>query len=263
MSTTTLGDIEVAHTEAGSGDPVVFIHGLAEDRASWQVQQRDLVDLRTYSYDLRGHGQTTLGDAEGTLAQLGSDLIRFLEQVSGPATVVGFSLGGTIALWAAAERPDLVPHVVVLGTSSVVGRAAAEFYGQRISQAADTTSSEFRDGMRQDTEAALTTARDRLDEIVSARLGAVGSGGGYRNAARAMAGLRDAPLTPRLAEVKVPVDVVGATGDTFCPPKATRIIVDALGDVVQHEIRDAGHLMNADNPGAVTDVVRAAISGRK
>lgn len=260
----TIGDIDVAYTESGVGTatPVVLVHGLAEDHSTWKVQQRDLHDVHTYAYDLRGHGGSSLGDADGTLEQLGRDLLGFLEQVTGPAIVVGFSLGGTVALWAAAERPDLVTQAVVLGTSSVVGRAATGFYGQRIEQASDTSSTEFRTGMREDTAAALALAGDRLDDVVAARLAAVNDGRGYANAARAMAGLNAAPLTPRLGEVKVHVDVVGATEDSFCPAKAATIITDALADVTYHEIPEAGHLMNIDNPDAVTAVIRTTLSGR-
>jgi pimeloyl-ACP methyl ester carboxylesterase len=260
--TATVGDLEVSYTEAGSGRPVVLVHGLAESKGTWAVQQHELIDVHTFAYDLRGHGDTTLGHADATLEQLGTDLLRFLETVTGPATVVGFSLGGTVALWAAAERPDLVTHAVVLGTSSVVGRAATGFYANRIAQASDPTSEEFRTGLRDDTAAALVVAHDRLDDVVDDRLAAVGDGRGYISAATAMAGLHVAPLTPRLADVKVHVDVVGATGDTFCPARAAQIITDALTDVTYHEIPDAGHLMNIDNPDAVTAVIRATLSGR-
>ncbi|MEO5666036.1 MAG: alpha/beta fold hydrolase [Nocardioides sp.] len=262
MSSVTIGDIEVAYTEAGDGPPVVLVHGLAEDRGTWSAQQSALTGVRTLAYDLRGHGGTTLGSPDGSLAQLGADLLGFLEAVTGPATVVGFSLGGTVALWAAAERPDLVTHAVVLGTSSVVGRAATGFYAGRIELAGDTTTPEFRTALRDDTAAALVTPDAPLDAIVEARLAAVGDGRGYANAARAMSALNAAPLTPRLADVAVPVDVVGAAGDTFCPPKAARIITDALSDVSYHEIPDAGHLMNVDNPDAVTAAIRTTLSGR-
>jgi pimeloyl-ACP methyl ester carboxylesterase len=266
MSTgrTTVGDIEIAWTEAGpaEGRPVVLVHGLAEGRGTWAVQQEALSDVHTYAYDLRGHGETTLGEPDGSLEQLGNDLVGFLEAVTGPAVVVGFSLGGTVALWAAAERPDLVTRAVVLGTSSVVGRAAAEFYGTRIAAASDTSSDEFRVALRDDTRAALAVSADRLDEVVAARLAAVGDGGGYINAARAMAGLNQAPLTPRLSEVKVHVDVVGATGDTFCPLKAAQIILDALPDASYVEIPDAGHLMNIDNPQGVTRALRLTLDER-
>ena len=262
MTTVTLGDIEVAYDDAGAGAPVVLVHGLAEGRGAWRVQQRDLTDVHTFAYDLLVHGDTTLGQADATLAQLGGDLIAFLDKVTGPATVVGFSLGGTVALWAAAERPDLVTQVIVLGPSSVVGRAAVGFYDRRIGQAADTSSAEFHTALREDTAAALAVAHDRLDEVVTARLAAVGDGHGYRNAARAMARLNAAPLTPRLAAVQAHVDVVGASQDAFCPAKAATIITDALRDASYHEIPNAGHLMNIDDPDAVTAVMRTALPGR-
>lgn len=258
----TVGDIKVAYTCAGSGQPVVLIHGLAEGRGTWVRQQAELTEFQTYAYDLRGHGETTLGRGEATLKQLGNDLLGFLETVSGPAIVVGFSLGGTVALWAAAERPDLVRRAVVLGTSSVVGRSAVEFYDNRIEMARTTGSPEFSQAISDDTTAGLAVAHDQLKEIVAARLAAIGEGGGYRNAARAMAALHGEPLTPRLAQVEVHVDVIGATGDTFCPHKAAQIILDALPDAAYHEISGAGHLMNIDNPQAVTDVLRSTLAER-
>jgi 3-oxoadipate enol-lactonase len=258
----TVADIDIAYTAAGSGAPVVLVHGLAGDRISWSAQLGSLDGFRTVAYDLRGHGSTTLGNAEGTLAQLGGDLLGFLEHVTGPATVVGFSLGGTVALWAAAQRSELVTHAVVLGTSSVVGRAAANYYADRIAKAANTSSEEFRSALRDDTAAAIATATHRLDDVVAARLRAVGDGRGFVNAARAIANLRPQPLTPLLAGVKIHVDVIGASADTFCPAKAAAIIVDALADSSYQEIDGTGHLMNVDDPNAVTEAVRAALAGR-
>lgn len=252
MKSVTLGDIDVAYNEAGEGPAVVLIHGLAEGSATWAVQQRELASCHTYAYDLRGHGGSTLGDADGSLEQLGRDLVAFLEKVSGPAVVVGFSLGGTVALWAAAERPDLVTRVVAMGTSSVVGRGALGFYDDRIAKASDTASAAFHEAMHADTVAALVRKHDTLESIIDARLEAVGDGQGYANAARAMKALNASPLTPRLPDVQVPVTVVGGSDDAFCPYKAAKIIIDALPDAVYQEIPEAGHLMNVDNPRAVT-----------
>jgi pimeloyl-ACP methyl ester carboxylesterase len=262
MNRTTINDIDVAYTVEGTGDPVVFIHGLAEDLHTWRGQQRALGGrFRGFACDLRGHGGTSPGRCDGTLAQLGGDLLAFIERVNGPALVVGFSLGGTIALWAAAERPDLVRKSIVLGTSSVVGRSAVQFYQDRIAQAADTGSAEFRAAMRADTEAGLFKAHESLDRIVAARLAAVGDGRGYVNAARAMMGLHAEPLTPRLSRIETPVVVIGAEHDRFCPQKAASIILDALPGAGFVTIPDAGHLMNVDNPDAVTRTLRQALAG--
>ncbi|QDO88008.1 alpha/beta hydrolase [Ornithinimicrobium ciconiae] len=259
--TVEVGDLSVAYSEAGEGRPVVLVHGLAEDRSTWAVQQRELTGWRTYAYDLRGLGDTSLGSADGTLDQLVADLVGFVETVTGPAVLVGFSLGGTLVLRAAADRPDLVTRAVVLGTSSVVGRTAAAFYGERIALMESGSAQERAAALHEDTAPAIVTATDRLDEVVAARVRAVGEGGGYVNAASAMASINQSPLTPRLGEIRCPVDVVGASDDSFCPRKAADIMVAALPDSTYHEVPAAGHLMNVDNPDGVTAVLRSILEG--
>lgn len=260
MSQVTVKDIDVTYTQSGSGKAVIFIHGLAEDHHTWRVQQQALNQFHTFAYDFRGHGQTTVGQCDGTLAQLGTDLLAFIEKVTGPATVVGFSLGGAIALWAAAERPDLITKAVVLGTSSVVGRQAVQFYEDRISKAADTGSAAFKEAVHADTVAGLFREHECLDQVVAARLAAIGDGLGYINAARAMMKLNVDPLTPRLSLIKTPVVVIGAEHDKFCPQKAASIILDALPEAEFLAIPEAGHLMNVDNPDAVVKALRKVMN---
>lgn len=257
----TVGDSTVAYTEHGAGPPVVFVHGLAEDRASWAVQQRELSEFRTVAVDLRGHGETTVGRPDGTLAQLGTDLVGVLEAVTGPAVCVGFSLGGTVVLRAALDQPDLVPAAIVLGTSSVVGRAAVQFYGERIALVERGDGAEIRDAMTADTAAAVVTDVD-VDALVSARIAAIGSGAGYVNAARAMAALREQPLTGELPNVRCPVGVVGADADSFCPRRAADILLDGLPAATYREVGGAGHLMNVDQPALVTDVLRELLAAQ-
>lgn len=259
--TVEVADVEIGYTDTGEGPPVVFVHGLAEDRTTWAAQQRELTGVRAVSIDVRGHGDTTLGRPAGTLAQLGADLVGVLESLTGPATCVGFSLGGTVVLRAAVDRPDLVAHAIVLGTSSVVGRAAAGFYADRVALVEGGDRAALRAAMSADTAAGLASEHADLDALVTRRLDAVGVGGGYVNAARAMARLRDEPLNPELANVRCRVDVVGADGDTFCPKRAADILLDTLPDARYHEIAGAGHLMNVDQPGLVTELLRTLLDG--
>lgn len=249
MSTVIVDDITIHYNKSGSGPPVVLLHGLAEDHRSWSQVQAELSDYTTYAVDLRGHGSTTSGEGAGSLKQLGHDLIGFLEQVTGPAAVVGFSLGGTIVLWAAAERPDLVIQPIPVATSSVVGRAAASYFAGRIAQVESGDLSGFADGLRQDTAQQVVTDVD-IDALVAHRLEAVGSGAGYINAAKAMIGLRTTRLTPRLTDIQTHVDVIGGERDRFCPRKAADIMMDALPNATYHEIANASHLIAVDQPAA-------------
>ncbi len=257
----TLNDIEVHYTRTGDGPPVVLIHGLAQDGRSWSSVQQGLSTVSTYAYDLRGHGRTTLGDPKGTPEQLRDDLVAFLENVTGPAVCVGFSLGGTVVLSAAATRPDLVRKAVVMGTSSVVGRAAAAFYAKRIELFRGTDKEAQAAALREDTAAALHNPDVDVDEVTRSRIEAVGEGGGYINASTAMASLVDKPLTPELAAItsQTPVTVIGADHDTFCPRKAAGIILGAIEHAEYREVAEAGHLMLVDQPDRTVDVLRQCV----
>ena len=255
-----LADIDVGYTRMGEGPPAVMVHGLAEDRKSWADVQRRLNDFTTYAYDLRGHGETGLGEAEGTLEQLGGDLIAFLEALTGPADCIGYSLGGAVVLWVAARRPDLVTRATVAGTSTVVGRRAAEFFRDRIETIRSDFSS-FGSALKEDTRQQLVVAGDRLEDVTARRLEAIGTGDGYVNAARAMARLNEEPLTQLLSDIACPVHVIGGEADVFCPRKAADIMIAALRHGSYHEVVGAGHLMSVDQPEAYAQAIRNALEG--
>jgi 3-oxoadipate enol-lactonase len=256
-----LGDIDLGYTVTGGGSSVVLIHGLAEDRLSWARVQQALTGYRSYAYDLRGHGETTLGEADGTLAQLGADLARFLQTVTGPAACVGYSLGGTVALWTAAEHKALVRHVIVAGTSSVVGRNAAQFFDERIRGVQEDFCA-FAGDLRSDTAAQLFAATGEADTVTARRLAAIGNGAGYINAARAMKRLANEPLDPMLRRVTCRVDVIGGEKDVFCPRKAAEILMSSLADAEYHEIEGAGHLMSIDSPATYAGLIKDSLDRR-
>src|SRR5262249_5075822 len=83
------------------------------------------LERRVIAYDLRGHGQSTLGVPDGTLTQLAGDLVALLDalELERP-DLCGFSLGGTVVLRAAADHPERVRRLLPVATSSRVGRGA-------------------------------------------------------------------------------------------------------------------------------------------
>jgi pimeloyl-ACP methyl ester carboxylesterase len=251
--------IEIAFQQIGEGKPVVFVHGLAEDGGSW----REIVTLLPSGIcaslvDLRGHGGTSAGQGNGTAAQLGADIVAFLEKVTGPAVCVGFSLGGVVVLEAALERPDLVRKVIVVGTSSKVGQAAAKFFAERIALLEEDRTA-FGEALAADTEAQLSRNKQRSSDVAARRIAAVGAGAGYVNASRAMIALSAAPMTDRLRQIKVPVHIIQGLDDVFCPRRAADILREAMPTATYADIADAGHLIAVDQPEALAREIVQAI----
>lgn len=238
----TLDDVDVAYRRSGQGPRIVFIHGLGQDSKIWRQIQVAWSGHETIAYDLRGHGGTSVGQGEGTIAQMGHDLLSFLE-FTGPAVCVGFSLGGSIALWAAAERPDLVIGVVAVATSSVVGRSAAESMDQRIDEVQAGDADTIRAIIEQDTRSQLAGADADFVAIVDDRILAIGDARGYLNGARAVRDMRENPLNPRLDVISQPVLVITGSLDPWCPRRAAEIMLEHLSDATFEELTGVGHLV--------------------
>ena len=88
-------------------------------------------DFTVVYWDQRGCGRslrTPTPPAEITIEHMTNDTVTLLEvlrmRFEAPTYVAGFSLGATVALHAAARRPDLVATVVAVGTD-IDGLAAA------------------------------------------------------------------------------------------------------------------------------------------
>lgn len=258
----SLGDIDVAYRRCGTGPRLVLLHGLGQDHRIWDEVQDELGEFETIAYDLRGHGGTWMGDGDGTLGQLGRDLVAFLEFV-GPAVCVGFSLGGSVALWAAAERPDLVLAVVAVATSSVVGRAAAASMDERIDEVAHGDASTIATILAQDTSSQLAGADVDVAALVASRVEAIGDGRGYLNGARAVRGMHDEPLNPRLDRIAQPVLVLSGSKDPWCPRRAADIMLEHLVNATFEELEGVGHLVTDVAPNELVSVVRTWLTSKE
>ena len=97
----------LAYDSAGSGPPLVLIHGLASSRRCWDLVVDDLArDFTVYAVDLPGHGDSDPipGQAETPATEMARAVGAFLDERDiARAHLVGNSLGGWTALEAAAD----------------------------------------------------------------------------------------------------------------------------------------------------------------
>jgi 3-oxoadipate enol-lactonase len=246
-------DIETAWFEIGRGSPLILIHGLADDHRLWRKAVPDLaLRHRVILYDVRGHGQSTVGNADGTLDQLGSDLARLMAAIGlERAAVAGFSLGGTIAMRLAIDHPEMVDVLFAVATSSRIGSAAAQWYAER----AEMGSADLKSTIDRDTVDAYHISPGELEEGLAIRRQSTQDPAGYRNAARAMAGLRAAPLDPELVKIRARSLIVCADLDQHCPPRAGEIIAAGIPDSTMEIILGSGHMLPAEKPQELAELV--------
>ncbi len=108
-------DLGIATIDRGAGPPVLLLHGQPGDGASWhRVIERLETGHRVLAPDRPGYGATTL-EATGMAANadLLADLLRRRGAV--PATVVGHSWSGGVAVLMAARHPEVVRSLVLAG----------------------------------------------------------------------------------------------------------------------------------------------------
>ena len=93
-------DIQLSYVVAGSGFPLVLLHGNGEDHSYFKRQFEPFAQhYRVIAPDTRGHGHTPRGTAPFTLDQFAEDLKGFLDGMDiGRCHLLGFSDGGNIAL---------------------------------------------------------------------------------------------------------------------------------------------------------------------
>jgi 3-oxoadipate enol-lactonase len=254
-------DIDVAWFEAGRGDPLVLVHGLADDHRAWR---RTLPDLmlrhRVVMYDLRGHGETSLGSPDGTLRQLAEDLAHLLGALKlERVDVAGFSLGGTIAMRLAIDHPELVGRLVLVATSSRVGRAACEWYRERVAMV-ERSDPGLRATLNRDTADVYAQSPAELEEGLLIRRQSTADPRGYANACAAMAGLNASPLDPELPRIGAPTLIVASDRDQHCPPKAAAIIAAGIGGSRLEVLEGAGHAIPVEKPRELAGLMTEFLS---
>jgi pimeloyl-ACP methyl ester carboxylesterase len=113
--------VNLSYTVQGTGEPVVLIHGLYSSvRRNWEVPgtlQMLAANYQVIALDLPGHG---LSDKPDRIDAYGiamvDDVVALLDHLNiKKAHIVGYSMGGMIAMKLMATHPDRVLSAVVGG----------------------------------------------------------------------------------------------------------------------------------------------------
>ncbi len=255
MSLTVPGG-RIAYDVQGQGPLVLMLPGMGDLRSSFRflVPQVVAAGYRVVTADLRGHGESTAGfDSYGDEATA-ADLGALLEHLGEPAVVVGNSMAAGSAVIVAADRPESVRALVLIGPFvrnpghvSLVQRGLLRVlmggpWAPAMWNAYLPTL--YRGRKPEDFEEYRKLVRSALRRP------------GYAEAFRRTTRTDHQPAEEALGSVRAPTLVVMGDRDPDFPDPAAEAawVADAVGGQVRM-IDDAGHYPHAQQPRATADAV--------
>lgn len=268
------GRVDLAVTEHGPADgvPVVVLHGFTGSAQAMEPLAQSLatgLGARVICPDLVGHGRSEAPDdldlyrveaMAGQVAALAGALS------CGTFHLVGYSMGGRVALTLGCTQPQRLRSLCLIGASA------------GIADAAERRRREHADAAR--AERILTDLEGFVDDWMAAPLfaGQAALGDAHRRAARAQrlasspAGLARsllaggtgsmASLHERLENCAVPtLALAGALDAKFCA--IAEQLAAALPDAAVVRINDAGHAAHLEQPDATAAAIARFIANTK
>jgi pimeloyl-ACP methyl ester carboxylesterase len=257
--------IDTHYVRRGSGQPIVFVHGMAMNATEWVPQLAALGDdYETVAYDVRGHGHTGGSDAsEYTIDLFAEDLRALLDALDVEDPIVcGLSMGGAIAQVYAARYPEDVAGVVLADTFTAApmglqGRmlfANLKFLARLDRVVRYTTLNRLQTRIGNALSPGVAGAGTATQRIMET--GPTIPHREFAKIARAVATFPRSDVD--LAAITAPVLVVHGEHLPATMVAMADRIVDGLANAPTDTVvvPDAGHASNVDNPEVFTEAVR-------
>ena len=240
------------------GDVVLLVHGYGGDRNSWLFLQEPLAaKYRVYALDLPGHGTSSKDVGDGSVGVLAEAVVAVLDALGATrAHLVGHSMGGAVALVAAARDPARIASLTLIAPSGFGPEINAGFLrgfadAQTRRELKPVVGQLFADESlvtRQLVDDLLAYKRlDGVDEALHVLLGTLLDGDAQApDSAVPLATIGDA----------VPVSVVWGALDRVIPPAQAESVTGA----VRYLVDEAGHMPHMERPGEVQAAIEETMA---
>ncbi len=247
----------IAYDVAGSGPLVVLVPGMGDLRATFRFLAPALRDAgnRVASADLRGHGESDATFASYGDVETAGDIAALVTELGGPAVVVGNSMGAAAAAIVAAEHPELIAGLVLMGPFVRNPRvSAAQRILMRAAMARPWAPTVWKMYLPKLYAGRRPDDFDSYRKAVVANLRRPGYAAAFSRTTRTS----HAPAEARLADITAPALVLmGDKDPDFADPsaEATWISQALNADVVL--VPEAGHYPQSQQPAIATDAILA------
>lgn len=266
MPTATVNDATIAYTdsapEAGTGKVLLLLHGHAFDRTMWDGQVRHFTaeGWRVIAPDLRGFGESEVTPGIVYTEEFAADAVGLLDALKiGQAVVLGYSMGGQVAMEVQHSYPERVRALVVVDTVPQAEDAAGK---RRRNVVADRLITEGMHGYAADVLDVMIAGYnvEKLPEVADKVLQMIrrSPAAGAAAAMRGRAARRD--FTNTLSAVEVPALVIAGADDAFDGGAATR-----MRELLPHgslvTIDGAGHTPSLEQPEEFNRALGSFLAG--
>lgn len=126
-----VGDCNIFYEEMGSGETILFLHsGYSRGIIAFSGQIQPFFNrYRLLLPDFRGHGRTTAKNKDWDTAVIAEDMAGFIKTMGlKKVHLIGYSLGGGVALHLAAKYPEAVQSIITIGCGGVADGSGSEEY---------------------------------------------------------------------------------------------------------------------------------------
>ncbi|WP_406036364.1 alpha/beta hydrolase [Micromonospora sp. NBC_00898] len=259
MRTFTADGIGIHVETCGQGPTAVLIHGLGY--ATWAgAPLRDRLARRNrfVTFDNRGSGRSDKPAGPYSIRLLAEDAASVIAQIGAPVHLIGYSMGGYIALTVALRHPHLVRSLVLMATSAggPTSHGVPEETQRRwaASAAADDPAEFARRTMPLSFRPDWTVRHaDQFEEILRARLAHPTPTESWQAQYDACAAYLATGVRAR--DVAVPTLVIHGTADRVVPYANARPLAAAIPHAQLVTLPGAGHLCWFEEPDDLTAII--------
>lgn len=240
MSKIELDDIKLNYKVEGTGYPLVFIHGLADKIEYWMPLTNNLKkDYKTICFDLRGHGKTDLGNEIPDIDLYAKDLFDLLNYLKiEKATLIGLSLGGSIAMNFAIKYPELCSKLVIMNSFSELNPETIQIF-DNLEKKLDLGYEEFCHEIL--PHSIPQEVYEENKDIIEATIKADAKTVNIQGLINAMNACRNVSITNKLDKINVPTLVITGEDDDFTSPSIQQKITENIKDCKQVFIKNSKH----------------------
>lgn len=250
-------DAEIAYAVLGDGPPLVLLHPFPAHHELWiPAAQAPATRYRVILPDLRGHGESEIGEGPATMEKHANDLARVLDDADvGRAVFGGVSIGGYILFEFWRRYRGRIAGLVLSCTRAQAD--SAEGRAGRLKTADDVLergAEPFIESMipRVFSHTMLTMRPDLVEQ--ARRMMLKMSPAHIAQVQRGMAARPDS--VPTLATINVPTLLVMGEEDTFAPFADGELMRQHIPGSQLKLIPKAGHFAVWEQPEAVGKLLR-------